>query len=191
MQDLVPILDIPPPDLDFSTATPPAMEFAFRIRLFFKERIRFDPRTPQGGRVYVPPAGGDIVGPRLNGRVVPYSGADWARGRSDGAAELNAHYMLEADDGTPIYINNRGFLYGRQDGVPIQMGEGGVSRQVRPDAGGQTRWTIADDLYFICIPAFDTPAGPHDWLTRHVIIGRGVRVPAPDHTVFDYFVVTG
>lgn len=190
MQDLKPILDLPPPDLDWSTAVPPKMEFAFRIRVFFKERIRFHPSTPMGGRVYVPTAGGDIVGPRLNGRVVPYSGADWARGRADGAGELNAHYMLEADDGTPIYINNRGFLYGRKDGKPIKMAEA-LASQSAPSPDGRTTWQIAGDLYFICIPAFDAPTGPHDWLTRHVIVGRGRRIPAPDHTVFDYFVVTG
>ncbi len=191
MQELKPITDLPTPDRDWSTAVPPRMEFAFRVRIFFKERILFHPRTPMGGRVYVPPAGGDIVGPRLSGRVVPYSGADWARGRADGAGELNAHYMLEVDDGTPIYINNRGFLYGRKDGKPIPMGGAVPGSQSAPGAGGRTTWHIADDLYFICLPTFDAPAGPHDWLTRHVFIGRGRRIPAPDHTVFDYFVVTG
>ncbi|EHJ61445.1 DUF3237 domain-containing protein [Novosphingobium pentaromativorans] len=191
MQSLVPITDLPPPDMDFANATPPAMEFAFRIRIFFKERIRFEPRTPLGGRVYVPPAGGDIVGPRLNGRVVPYSGADFARGHSDGASELNAHYMLEADDGTPIYVNNRGFLYGRRNDRPFRMSEDVPERQMAPGPDNETQWKVPEDPYFICIPAFDTPTGKHDWLTRHVIIGRGRRVPAPDHTVFDYYVVTG
>jgi hypothetical protein len=191
MQSLIPITDLPPPDLDFSTASPPNMEFAFRVRIFFKERIRFEPSTPLGGRVYVPPAGGDIVGPRLNGRVVPYSGADFARGHSDGASELNAHYMFEADDGTPIYINNRGFLYGRSNGLPFGMAARASGSQAAPGPNAETKWAVPEDPYFICIPAFDTPVGKHDWLTRHVLIGRGRRVPAPDHTVFEYFVVTG
>lgn len=181
-------LPLPPQDYDFSSVLPPRMEFVFRIRIFFKERIIFAPTTPQGGRVYVPPAGGDISGPRLQGRVVPYSGADYARGRADIAGELNAHYMLEAADGTPIYINNRGFLYGRDaDGNPIR--NPGIQSQTDVAAGGATRWTIAADTYFILIPAFDTPVGPHDWLTRHIIVGRGRRIPSPDHTEFDYFVV--
>ena len=180
---------LPAPDYDFASVRPPRMEFVFRIRIFFKERMRFSPTTPQGGRVYVPPAGGDISGPRLQGRVVPYSGADYARGRADGAGELNAHYMLEASDGTPIYINNRGFLYGRDPaGRPVPNPDQ-RSSQKNVGAGGATRWTIAPDTYFILIPAFDCPVGPHDWLTRHVILGRGQRVPAPDHTVFDYFIV--
>ena len=108
-------IDLPPDAYDFAAVPGIPMQFAFRIRIFFKERTRFLPTTPMGGRVYVPPAGGDISGPRLQGRVVPYSGADWARGRAGDAGELNAHYMLEAADGAPIYIHNRGFLYGRDD----------------------------------------------------------------------------
>lgn len=180
---------LPPDPYQFDAVEAPRMAFAFRIRIFFKERMRFQPTTPNGGRVYVPPAGGDISGPKLQGRVVPYSGADWARGHSDGAAELNAHYMLEASDGTPIYINNRGFLYGRDaDGVPVRNPSQQTS-QTEAAGDGSTRWAIAPDTYFICIPSFDAPVGPHDWLTRYVIVGRGRRVPSPDHTVFDYFVV--
>jgi len=124
----------------------------------------------------------------LQGRVIPNSGADWARRHADGAAELNAHYMLEAADGTPIYIHNTGFLYGRRsDGTPI-VAEASAS-QAAPSADGSTKWSIASDTYFVCTPVFDCPVGPHDWLTRLAFVGRGTRIPAPDHTVFDYFVV--
>lgn len=179
---------LPPDTYDFASVVPPKIVFAFRVRIFFKERRRFEPTTPSGGRVYVPPAGGDISGPRLQGRVIPYSGADWARRHTDGAAELNAHYMLEASDGTPIYLHNVGFLYGRKDdGTPIPAEH--VASQSAPSPDGKTTWTIAPDNYFICTPVFDVPVGPHDWMTRLVIFGRGTRVPAPDHTVFDYFAI--
>ncbi|MCC7464165.1 MAG: DUF3237 domain-containing protein [Gammaproteobacteria bacterium] len=182
-------MPLPPQKYDFASVQPPRIEFAFRIRIFFKQRLRFSPTTPRGGRVYVPPAGGDISGPRLQGKVVPYSGADFARGRADGAGELSAHYMLEAADGTPIYIYNRGFLYGRDaDGKPV-VNRDLLQSQRDVDAGGATRWTIAEDTYFSLTPEFDCPVGPHDWLTRHTILGRGKRIPAPDHTVFDYFIV--
>lgn len=182
-------IELPPNEYDFAMVDAIPMQFAFRIRIFFKERLRFQPTTPMGGRVYVPPAGGDISGPRLQGRVVPYSGADYARGRSGDAGELNAHYILEASDGTPIYIHNRGFLYGRDDNGRVIQNSSQMSHQTGTGPGGETQWRIAPDTYFICIPEFDAPVGPHDWLTRHVIMGRGRRVPAPDHTVFDYFIV--
>lgn len=150
-------------------------EFVFQVRLDFEERTRFQPTTPMGGRVYVPVVGGTITGPRLQGRVMPQSGADWARGHSDGASEINAHYMFEASDGTPIYIHNRGYLYGRgDDGKPIPPEQ-------------KKGFEIVPSTYFVCTPVFDTPVGPHDWLTRTVIVGLGQRISEPDHSIFNYF----
>jgi len=163
------------------TPEPLKLEFVFQIRLYFKERLRLEPTTPMGGRVYVPPLRGEISGPRLQGIVVPYSGGDFARGRADGVAELNAHYMLQADDGALIYIHNRGFLYGRDDdGRPLQLSD----EQKKAEG-----FRIKRNTYFRVTPLFDAPVGPHEWLTRTVIVGRGLRVPEPDHTVFDYFAV--
>jgi hypothetical protein len=157
------------------------LEFVFRIRIDFKERLRFEPTTPMGGRVYVPVTGGEISGPRLQGIVMPYSGGDWARGRSDGVAELNAHYTLQASDGALIYINNRGYLYGRDEtGRPLVLSDADQRAQ---------GFNIKPNTYFRLTPVFDAPVGPHDWLTRTVIVGRGRRVPDPDHTVFEYFAV--
>ena len=48
---------------------------------------------------------------------------------------------------------------------------------------------IKSNTYFRITPVFDAPVGPHDWLTRTVIVGRGRRLPDPDHTVFDYYAV--
>jgi len=147
-------------------------EFAFQIRIDFRERVMFG-ETPRGGRGYVPPVGGWIDGPRLKGKVVGHSGADWALVRPDGVLELNAHYMLEAEDGTPIYIQNRGYLY-RHDGAG----------KVRPGPGD-----VAIPTYFAITPTFDVPKGPHDWLARTIIVGTGVRHADPDHTIFTYYTV--
>lgn len=160
---------------------PLKLEFAFRIEIFFKERMRLEPTTPMGGRVYVPVPSGVITGPRLQGTVVPYSGADYARGRMDGVGELNAHYMLQASDGALIYINNRGFLYGRDEaGKPLVLSD---------EQKQQQGFAIKPNTYFRLAPVFDAPVGPHEWLTRTVIVGRGQRLPDPDRTVFDYFAV--
>lgn len=157
------------------------LEFAFQIRMLFRERMRLAPTTPMGGRVYVPPVAGVISGPRLRGVVMPYSGADYARGRADGVAELNAHYMLQADDGALIYINNRGYLYGRDEqGKPLVLSEEQRKTQ---------NFKIKSNTYFFITPVFDAPVGPHEWLTRTIIVGRGRRLPEPDHTVFDYYAV--
>jgi hypothetical protein len=146
---------------------PIKLEYAFQIRIDFSERVSF--ATPNGRRAYVPAVGGVIEGPRLQGKVVPHSGADYA-----GNGRLDAHYMLQASDGTMIYINNTGYLY-PIDGKPIDRND--------PSWGGDR------EFYFRCTPYFDTPVGPHDWLTRTVIVGTGKRHANPDYTIFTYYAV--
>ena len=143
------------------------LEYVFQIRIDFQERVSF--QTPNGRRAYVPAISGVIEGPRLQGIVVPHSGADYA-----GNGRLNAHYMLKASDGTMIYINNAGYLY-PVDGKPIDRND--------PSWGGDR------EFYFRCTPVFDTPVGPHDWLTRTVIVGTGKRHAKPDYTIFTYYAV--
>jgi len=143
------------------------LEYVFQVRIDFKERVSFE--GPNGRRAYVPAISGVIEGPRLQGIVVPHSGADYA-----GHGRLNAHYMLQASDGTMIYINNTGYLYPK-DGKPIDRND--------PTWGGDR------EFYFRCTPVFDTPVGPHDWLTRTVIVGTGKRHANPDYTIFTYYAV--
>jgi len=149
------------------------LEFAFQVRIDFKERIMFG-ETPSGSRGYVPPTGGWVEGPRLKGKVRPYSGADWAFTRNDGVLELSAHYMLEAEDGTPIYIRNSGYLWRHNGEAKIPF-----KAPLPPEYS----------TYFRITPTFDVPVGPHDWLTRTVIVGTGERRSNPDHSIFTYYAV--
>jgi len=146
---------------------PLKLEYIFQIKIDFSERVSF--KTPNGRRAYVPAVSGVIEGPRLQGIVVPHSGADYA-----GNGRLNAHYMLKASDGTMIYINNTGYLY-PADNKPVDRND--------PSWGGDR------DFYFRITPVFDTPIGPHDWLTRTVIVGTGKRHANPDYTIFTYYAV--
>lgn len=154
-----------------ATELPPVqpieLEYVFSIRIDFKERVRF--KTPAGKRVYVPAVSGEIWGPKLQGIVVPRSGGDYA-----GVYGLNAHYMLEAADGSPIYVHNRGYLY-RTDGQDTDTND--------PSWGGDS------EFYFRVSPTFDTPVGPHDWMTRTLFVGTAQRHANPDHTIFTYYAV--
>jgi hypothetical protein len=144
------------------------LSYAFQVRVNFSERVRIT--TPAGRRVYVPVDGGEVWGPRLQGRVVPRSGADYAD-----VYGLNAHYMLETKDGAMIYLYNRGYLY-RSDGLETPADD--------PKWGGDA------EHYFRICPTFDAPVGPHDWLTRTLFIGTGERHAEPeDHTIFTYYAV--
>lgn len=143
------------------------LEYVFSIRIDFSERVQF--KTPAGKRSYVPASSGTIWGPRLQGKVVAGSGADFA-----GVYGLDAHYMLEASDGSPIYIHNSGYLYAL-DGSETPTDD--------------PAWGADKEFYFRITPRFDAPIGPHDWLTRTIIVGSGKRFRDPDHTIFTYYAV--
>lgn len=157
-------LDLSMPPLDVPQLN---LEYAFRVKILFKERHFFE--GPRGRRAFVQPAGGVVDGPLLNGKVLPYSGADWAQ-----SGVLNAHYMLEADDGTKIYLNNLGYLY-RTDGKVTDLKD--------------PRWGPDVPSYFRLTPYFDAPVGKHDWLAKHVFVGTAQRYKEPDHTMFHYWVL--
>jgi len=145
----------------------PRLEHAFDIRINFKDRWMWGPIHPGGpSHGYTSVLNGVVEGPKLNGKVVDVSGADWPVVRSDGVVELAAHYMLEADDGAKIYIRNMGYVYG-----PRPAGNG------LPERPG----------YFRCTPYFRAPDGPHEWLNRTVVVGGGERHPDPAG-VFSLFI---
>ena len=152
---------------------------AFDIRINFDRRWKFGPVSGGAMQHYTSVGAGSIVsGPRLNGHLVDYSGADWPTVRADGVVELNAHYMIEADDGALIYIRNLGYVHPAMHASGQDPGE-----------------TPAIPSYFRCTPYFRAPQGPHDWLNRTVVIGVGKRMPQllpgdpPDHSLFRYYAV--
>jgi len=137
---------------------------AFDVRMNFHKRVVFGPVSGGARQGYVSLKDGIVRGPKLNGRIMEYSGADFGVLRQDNVLEANAHYMLEADDGTPIYIHNRGYIYNTQPGA-------------------------TGPAYFRCTPYFKAPVGKHDWLNRTVVVGGGERHTDPDHTIFRYYTV--
>lgn len=153
----------------------PGLSYAFRIQLQFDAgpRLRFEPAYLAGRRGYVGVQGGEITGPRLQGRVLPQSGGDWPRLWPSGLIEFEAHYLLEASDGTPIYIHNRGLAYSSPEVL------------ARIEAGAAVD---PADTYCRVTPRFEVPAGPHEWLARTLFVGKGERRGA--HSVFDYYAVT-
>jgi hypothetical protein len=150
------------------------LRYAFSISLFFEGRIRIEPAY--GGerthRSYVAPIGGELFGPRLQGKVLPLAGADY--GQSLG---FDAHYMLQAQDGALIYIRNRGLMR-RFD---LDTGEPLAPTAPNPDHPIRRTMRVA--------PTFDAPVGPHDWLNRAIFVGHGHRHTNPDHSIFTYYEV--
>lgn len=127
-------------------------QYAFSMRINTSGHIEF--QGPMRSRTFEPTSGGEIWGPRLQGRVVPQSGADFASNEL-----MDAHMMLQAGDGTWIYMNLLGYEHeGMNDGPS----------------------------YFRVTPYFDTPSGPWEWLAETVFIGIGQRHANPRHTIIHF-----
>lgn len=148
------------------------LRWAFSATVFFADRIMIGSPTPRG---YTSVGGGEIWGPRLQGRVRPASGADYYKG------SFSTYYMFEASDGALIFIHNRGTM--RRFESPPEPGKPLVPTAADAPAA-QAGWTR-----FRATPVFTAPAGPHDWMNRTVFVASAQRQANPDHTVFTYYEV--
>jgi hypothetical protein len=147
------------------------LRWAFSATVFFADRIMIGSPVPRG---YTSVGGGEIWGPRLQGRVLPASGADYYKG------SFSTYYMFEASDGALIFIHNRGTM--RRFEAPPEPGKPLVpTTSTQP---GQPVWTR-----FRATPVFTAPAGAHDWMNRTVFVANAQRRDNPDHTVFTYYEV--
>lgn len=138
----------------------PQLEFVCELK------VKIDPalvigETPHGTRRVIPITGGTFSGPNFNGTIVN-GGADWQVVRPDGTAELNALYTLKTDDGTLIYVNNRG----------IRVATPEVAKRI---ANGEK--VSPSEYYFRAIPSFETPPGKYDWLMKTLFVSKGIRDP--------------
>ena len=88
------------------------LEYAFELR------ARFDPahtsHTPKGDFRYQDIIGGDVQGERLKATVYSDSGGQYDTVRADRVRDVDAHFILKADNGEWIYVEHVG--YRRPDG---------------------------------------------------------------------------
>jgi hypothetical protein len=160
----------PSPATGRDTPLAPTLDFVFALRVAVAPALELG-STHLGRRRVIAITGGTVAGPRLNGAVLA-GGADWQVIRPDGAAELEARYTLQADDGALIGVINRGLRHG-PEAVMRKLIAG---EPVDPGA-----------YYFRCAPVFETAAPAHQWLARTVFVGRGAR--HPDRVEIDVFAV--
>lgn len=151
---------------------PPRLEYAFTISLQLTGLRWVVPPAIGATRGAVYAASGTINGPRLRGQVIPMSGGDFPLVRPDGVIDFDARYLLETDDGAIVYMQNRGYRWG----------ETAVMERLR-----RNEPVDSHEYYMRVTPKFDAPAGPHEWLNRHVLIGTAEKVPGGNR--IHYFVV--
>jgi len=150
----------------------PKLEHAFTISIELIGLQWVKPSSQGATRAAVYAASGKVEGPRLNGKVIPMSGGDFPLVRPNGVIDFDARYLLEADDGAVIYMQNRGYRWGSEEAM---------TRMSRNEP------VAADEYYMRVCPKFDAPEGPHEWLSRHVFVGVAEKIPGANR--IHYFVV--
>jgi hypothetical protein len=129
-------------------------------------------QTPAGIRRIIPLLGGTVIGPRLNGRMLP-GGADFQVWRSDKCTEIHARYVLETDAGEQLYVENTGLRHGPAEAMDR------LARGEPVDPG---------IVYFRTVARFETAAPEFGWLTRAIVLCSGARYP--DRVSIRFFEVT-
>jgi hypothetical protein len=102
-----------------------------------------------------------VAGSVLNGRILP-GGADFQIIRPNGIAELAARYVIEADDGALVYVENNGIRHGPPELMEMLR---------RGEAVDPTL------IYFRTAPRFETASPRLQFLTRRLFIAVGARWP--------------
>ncbi|GMA21223.1 DUF3237 family protein [Arsenicicoccus piscis] len=123
-------------------------------------------------RRVVPIRGGQVHGTGVSGRVLA-GGADFQLLVADTAAHLEARYLIDLDDGTRLYVDNRAIRSASpEDSAALARGEA-----VDPDR-----------VYFRCAPRLAAAVdGPWAWVHERIFVGVGRR--APRGVTIEFFVV--
>ena len=151
----------------------PILDYAFTIGIELTGARWIRPTSIGMTRAAVYAGSGTIEGPMLRGKVIPMSGGDFPLVRADGVIDFDARYLLEAEDGTVIYLQNRGYRWARTPEAAEKMN--------RNEAVGR------DEYYMLVSPKLDAPDGPHAWLNKHVFVGVAEKIPGANR--IHYFVV--
>ena len=115
-----------------------------------------------GTRRVIPILGGRCAGDGWSARVLP-GGADFQLIVNERMARLEARYVLELDGGERIYVKNEA----------VRTAPPGVmARLVRGEPVDPA------DVYFRCVPTFETASTPLRWIMERVFLGNGVRRPS-------------
>jgi hypothetical protein len=131
----------------------PTLEFAFEARVGVGPEQHIG-RSPEEVLGFTPITGGTVTGPSLNGTVVP-GGGDWWVGRGE-TYQLDARYLLRADDGAVIDIVNRGYFRASPDVLERLIAQENVPE---------------DQYYYRTAAVFQTDAPQHKWLAEHQFLG--------------------
>jgi hypothetical protein len=136
------------------------LEHVFDYHAQLKHPVLFG-AGPLGTRVFYEVTGGEVTGPKVNGRILS-GGGDWGLIGQDGRVRLDVRGQFETDDGAFVYMSYEGL---------IELNEG---MQQAIATGGETDFGAQ---YFYIAPRFETGDERYRWLTQSLFIARGRAYP--------------
>ncbi len=126
--------------------------------------------------VYNVREGGWVLGPKINGILVP-PGADWFRILPNGSSRLDVRLIIETDDKAFIYMSYNGIVSrSTENADPQKVGE----------------VLTSNDRYFIIVPTLQTSAEKYLWLNDVQCLGKMIEVKSSGKNAFvkyDIYVV--
>jgi len=118
------------------------------------------PSQQFGTKILAPFEGGEIVGPAIEGRILP-GGGDWLTTRPKGISELDVRITIKTNDGALVYMF-------------------GAGRRVLDPALAATLTTFEDwaaldasSYYLRLLPTFETAEQRYEKLNGIVAVGIG------------------
>lgn len=118
----------------------------------------------------VPVTGGTFEGPKLKGKLVPGTTADWLRVEPDGTSRMDVRLVMQTEQGQSFYMSYSGVRHGPAE-VIAALGRG---EAVDPAS-----------YYFRIAVRFETGDAELAWLNKVIAVGVGQRPPAgPTYDVY-------
>ncbi len=136
-------------------------EFLFEVRIALAPPVDVG-AGPDGQRRFLLAESGRFEGPRMSGEVIPSSGGDYVRRRSDGVSIVDVRLCLRTDDGATILMTYQGRLKASEENLAYAR-----DFDKPDDPAG------ADRYYFRTNPLFETGDERYAWLNSIVSVGKG------------------
>ena len=127
--------------------------------------------TPGGLRRVIPIVGGEVQGEGWTARVLA-GGADFQLIVGPTLARLDARYVLETDGGDLVFVQNSAMRAASAE-VTAKLIRG---EPVDPS-----------QVYFRCVPSFETSSRALGWINERMFVGSGVR--KPDEVLISVYVL--
>jgi hypothetical protein len=127
--------------------------------------------TPAGKRRIFAVSGGEFLGDRIRGTIMPIIGSDLLLVRADGSAQQDVRMLLQTDDGALVLMTYRGVRHA-SDEVNARIARGEA--------------VDGAEYYLRTAPFFETSSPRYSWINKIVAVGVGER-RAADSVVYEVF----